>query len=322
MMPPFMIVTKKNASVLRRILRFFRKNHCAEIIDGKKKIPAKYPALIIDDEADQASINTNESYDDQGNVLDDYNPTTINGLIRELLGVFECRSYIGYTATPFANIFIPPHIDDEKYGTDLFPRDFIYRSPRADQYIGAREFFGLGGSENVPVMPLYRKIVDGASYLGKGTKSTDPVGELPKELKQAVKYFVLSTALRNCRGQRNKPNTMLIHIVRFVSQQNKVKQKVQKYYKEEIENCIHFRDPIIESELKSIWEDDYVSTTGKMRAEFSKYMSGCDDVSWDSIWSEVKRLIDNKEITVYSVNGKSEDVLIYKNHEGKPFNVI
>lgn len=138
---------------------------------------------------------------------------TINGLIRELLGVFECRSYIGYTATPFANIFIPPHIDDEKYGTDLFPRDFIYRSPRADQYIGAREFFGLGSNEDIPAMPLYRKIVDGATYLGRGTKSTDPVGELPKELKLAVKYFLLSTALRNCRGQRNKPNTMLIHLL-------------------------------------------------------------------------------------------------------------
>lgn len=75
---------------------------------------------------DQASINTNESYDEHGNVLDDYNPTTINGLIRELLGIFECRSYIGYTALrPFANIFIPPHIDDEKYGTDLFPRDLF-----------------------------------------------------------------------------------------------------------------------------------------------------------------------------------------------------
>lgn len=250
MMPPFMIVTKKNASVLRKILRFFRKNHCAEIIGGKKKIPAKYPALIIDDEADQASINTKESYDDEGNVLDDYNPTTINGLIRELLGVFECRSYIGYTATPFANIFIPPHIDDEKYGTDLFPRDFIYRSPRADQYIGAREFFGLGSNEDIPAMPLYRKIVDGATYLGRGTKSTDLVGELPKELKLAVKYFLLSTALRNCRGQRNKPNTMLIHIVRFVDQQNKVKQKVLKYFKEEIENHIRYGDPIIESELK------------------------------------------------------------------------
>ena len=251
MMPPFMIVTKKNASVLRKILRFFRKNHCAEIIGGKKKIPAKYPALIIDDEADQASINTKESYDDQGNVLDDYNPTTINGLIRELLGVFECRSYIGYTATPFANIFIPPHIDDEKYGTDLFPRDFIYRSPRADQYIGAREFFGLGSNEDIPAMPLYRKIVDGATYLGRGTKSTDPVGELPKELKLAVKYFLLSTALRNCRGQRNKPNTMLIHIVRFVGQQNKVKQKVLKYFKEEIENHIRYGDPIISRNINS-----------------------------------------------------------------------
>lgn len=321
MMPPFMIVTKKNASVLRRILRFFRKNHCAEIIEGKKKIPAKYPALIIDDEADQASINTKESYDEHGNVLDDYNPTTINGLIRELLGVFECRSYIGYTATPFANIFIPPHIDDEKYGTDLFPRDFIYRSPRADQYIGAREFFGLG-DEDTPTMPLYRKIIDGASYLGQGTKSTDPVGDLPKELKQAVKYFLLSTALRNCRGQKNKPNTMLVHIVRFVGQQNKVKQKIQKYFKEEIEHYIRFGDPIIENELKLIWEEDYIPTTDKMRVQFSKYMDGCEDVSWDCIWTEIKRLIADKEISVYSVNGKSEDVLLYKNHEGKPFNVI
>ena len=96
MVPPFIIVTKKNATVLRRILRFFRKNQCAEVIDGKKIITAKYPALIIDDEADQASINTNDSYDEKGNLLDDYNPTTINGLIREILKTFECRSYVGY----------------------------------------------------------------------------------------------------------------------------------------------------------------------------------------------------------------------------------
>lgn len=321
MMPPLMVVTKKNASVLRKILRFFRKNYCAEIIGGKKKIPAKYPALIIDDEADQASINTRASYDDQGNILDDYNPTTINGLIRELLNIFECRSYVGYTATPFANIFIPPHIDDERYGTDLFPRDFIYRAPRADQYIGAREFFGLGG-EDIPAMPLYRKITDGAGYLGKGTKSTDAVGELPKELKLAVKYFLLSTALRNCRGQRNKPNTMLVHIVRFVGQQNKIKQRIIKYFKDEIENYIRFGDPSIESEFKSIWEEDYLPTTEKMRVQFRKYIAECVDVDWSSIWAEIKRLIADKEISVYSVNGKSEDVLLYKNHEGAPFNVI
>lgn len=58
MVPPFIIVTKKNATVLRRILRFSEKTNGAEVIDGKKIITAKYPALIIDDDADQASINT------------------------------------------------------------------------------------------------------------------------------------------------------------------------------------------------------------------------------------------------------------------------
>ena len=322
MMPPFIIVTKKNATVLRTILRFFRKNHCAEIIDGKKIIPAKYPALIIDDEADQASINTNETYDEFGNVLDDYNPTTINGLIRELLKMFECRSYAGYTATPFANIFIPPHIDSEKYGTDLFPRDFIFRAPRADQYIGAREFFGISGDENTPVMPLFRPIEAGAAFLGKGTKATDAVSNIPDELKKAIKYFLISTALRNCRGQVNKPNTMLVHIVRFVSQQNTVKKLVKTYYEEELENYIKYGDSIIRTDLRAIWEEDYLPTTSKLRVQFAKYMGGCTDVSWDDIWAEIRRIVTKKEITIYSVNGKSKDALLYKNHEGKPFNVI
>lgn len=322
MMPPFIIVTKKNATVLRTILRFFRKNHCAEIIDGKKIIPAKYPALIIDDEADQASINTNETYDEFGNVLDDYNPTTINGLIRELLKMFECRSYAGYTATPFANIFIPPHVDSEKYGTDLFPRDFIFRAPRADQYIGAREFFGISGDENTPVMPLFRPIEAGAAFLGKGTKATDAVSNIPDELKKAIKYFLISTALRNCRGQVNKPNTMLVHIVRFVSQQNTVKKLVKTYYEEELENYIKYGDSTIRDDLRAIWEEDYLPTTSKLRVQFAKYMGGCTDVSWDDIWAEIRRIVTKKETTIYSVNGKSKDALLYKNHEGKPFNVI
>lgn len=79
MVPPFIIVTKKNATVLRRILRFFRKNQCAEVIDGKKIITAKYPALIIDDEADQASINTNDSYDEKGRLnYDEPSGTVVN----------------------------------------------------------------------------------------------------------------------------------------------------------------------------------------------------------------------------------------------------
>ena len=322
MQPPLLIVTKKNASVLRRILRYFKKSPIAETVNGSKVVPVQYPALIIDDEADQASINTNESYDEYGNMLEDYNPTTINSLIRQILQVFQKASYIGYTATPFANIFIPPHIETDKHGLDLFPRDFIVRAPRADNYIGAREFFGIRGDENTPSMPLCRDIIKGAAYLGKGTKSDDPVGDLPQELKTAIKYFLLSTALRNCRGQTNKPNTMLIHIVRFVAQQNVIKKKVKQYFDEEIANFIQYGDVSIHDELKSIWENDYLPTSAAMRVQFDKFMRDCDPVTWDEIWPEIQRIIRKKEILVYSVNGKSDDSLLYKKHEGKPFNVI
>lgn len=323
MVPPLIIVTKKNASVLRRIKNFFEKCPYAEISEkGKKYIPSKYPALIIDDEADQASINTKASYDDNGMILEDYNPTTINGLVRELLQKFSIRSYIGYTATPFANIFIPPHIESGKFGKDLYPKDFIVRAPRSELYIGAREFFGLKSGENTPSMPLREKITKGANYLGEGTKADDEVGPIPDELKRAVKYFLISTAVRNCRGQINKPNTMLVHIVRFVGQQNKIKKLLKEYYDEEIANYIQYGDKSIEAEFKAIWDEDYCLVKSKLSESFSKYMKGCSDVTWNEIWEEIHRLVDKKEITLYSVNGKSTDSLMYKSHEGKPYNVI
>ena len=51
-------------------------------------------------------------------------------------------------------------------------------------------------------------------------------------------------------------------------------------------------------------------------------MSDCADIEWDAIWDEIRRIVAKKEIKIYSVNGKSEDALLYKNNEGKPFNVI
>lgn len=145
--PPFIIVTKKVATVLRNIIGYFKKSPIADSENGKKFIPSDYPALIIDDEADQASINTKETRDKDGNYLDEYNPSTINGLIRKLLMLFKSRSYVGYTATPYANIFIEPKTPDNPFGSDIFPRDFIFRAPKSSMYVGAREFFGLTGDE-------------------------------------------------------------------------------------------------------------------------------------------------------------------------------
>lgn len=321
MNPPYVIVTKKVASVLRNVIKYFEKSPIAQVENGRKVISSAYPALIIDDEADQASINTKDMRDENGEYLTDCDPSTVNGLIRTLLGTFKCRSYVGYTATPYANIFIDPKTPANPYGSDLFPRDFIFRAPRSALYVGAREFFGLAGDETAPVMPLYRQITTGGGYLGKGTKADDPVGPIPADMKRAIRYFMVSTALRNCRGQVNKPNTMLIHIVRFVSQQNKVKKKVKAYY-EDLENMVRYGDPATKAEMKSIWENDFLPTTVEMRQKFGKHMEGCSDVGWEELWDEIVRIAVKKEIKPYSINGKSKDSLMYKEHEGQPFNVI
>lgn len=171
-------------------------------------------------------------------------------------------------------------------------------------------------------MPLFREIDKGKDYLGKGTKKDDPVGAIPVELKKALKTFVISVALRNLRGQFAKPNSMLIHIVRFKGQQNIIKKKVDKYFTEEISNYIKNGDPGIEAELREIWENDYKITTDYMRTEFSQYMEGITDQSWEVVYQEIVRSIKANEFPIYSINGDSSDTLIYENHKGEPFNVI
>lgn len=324
MNPPFLVVTKKNASVLKELIKYLRKLSVTEADEnGEKHFPASFPMLLIDDEADQASLNTKDCFNADGTLKDDFDPTTINKYIRSLLGLFKCFSYVGYTATPFANIFIPPKTENKKFGKDLFPKDFIVNIPRSDDYIGAKEFFGLkDDDETVQAMPLFRKIEKGKDYLGQGTKKDDPVGELPDDIKRAVKSFVISVAARNLRGQYAEPNTMLIHIVRYKGQQNIVKRKVEKYFVEEIYNYIKNDDPGIEKELRDIWDSDYVKTTAKMKTDFSKYMKGNETSDWNTTYQEIVRFIKAKEFTIYSINGDSSDVLIYENHKGEPFNVI
>jgi hypothetical protein len=324
MNPPFIVVTKKNASVLEQLIKYISDMPLAEDENGKKRIPAKFPALIIDDEADQASLNTRAyCYDSDGKVRNDFDPTRINGCIRRLIALFQCYSYVGYTATPFANIFIPPKGQNLKYGEDLFPRDFIINIPRADNYIGALEFFGLKeGSDEIKSMPLYRPIEKGKDFLGKGTKKDNVVGNLPDELKKALKVFIISVAIRNLRGLRSKPNSMLVHIIRFKSQQNAVKRKVSNYLNDEICNYIKNNDPKIEQELFDIWSQDFLVTTESMRNDFSKYMKNVPDFQWKDVYHEIQRLIRAKEYVIYSINGDSEDALIYEKHKGEPFNAI
>ena len=118
------------------------------------------PLLIIDDEADQASIDTNrQTYDESGKIDPEVDPTTINRLIRSLLNKFTAKTYVAYTATPFANIFIHSKAKNNTVGDDLFPRDFIVMMKQPSNYVGPIEVFG-GSEENDPGLPITRDIFD------------------------------------------------------------------------------------------------------------------------------------------------------------------
>ena len=119
---PALVVVKKNTRILANLIQWIQSYNTAGGDDG-----IDIPMLLIDDEADNASINTNDPEAD---------PTRVNAGIRRLLGLFRRTTYVGFTATPFANIFVNPDSQEEMLGDDLFPRDFIYTLQAPTNYFG------------------------------------------------------------------------------------------------------------------------------------------------------------------------------------------
>ena len=218
---PVIMVVKKNGSVLRNLTRWAKS---LSLVDPDRPIP-DVPTLVIDDEADFASVNTRPT----GSGGDE-DPTVINGRIRELLGAFEKRAYIGYTATPFANIFIHPDQDSAGYGRDLFPRDFLVNLPVPSNHVGPTKLFGLpeDPDDEAPVaaLPLVRVVADHQDHIPNVHKSGQVVRELPASLREAMRAFILTCAARVARGDGAQHNSMLIHVTRFVDVQSQVAELV------------------------------------------------------------------------------------------------
>lgn len=210
---PVLVVSKKNKAVLDRLAAWLR----ARNVDRDGRIDL--PLLLIDDEADNASVNTK---------LDPMRTTTINGAIRDLLGLFRRSSYVGFTATPFANIFIDPDSSNEWFGDDLFPRDFIHVLKPPDNYVGMSKLFGtaevLPDGEVVTSGGVIRTVTDAEDWLPVGHRSTDEPGELPESLKTAIRTFLLSCAIRDLRGSKGGGihRSMLVNVTHFTAVQNKI----------------------------------------------------------------------------------------------------
>ncbi|MDE3235484.1 MAG: Z1 domain-containing protein [Bacteroidota bacterium] len=303
---PIIAVVKKNASVLNRLLQWLlAQSH--EAADGSRVIGNK-SLLMIDDEADNASINTRP--------VDD-GATRINELIRNILRLFDKSGYVGYTATPFANIFIPLTDDD------LFPRDFIINLPAPSNYIGPEKVFGFDliedDDDSDSVLPIVSRIDDFQTLIPNGHQRNDtPPASVPDSLRLAVKCFILTCAVRRLRGQVNVHNSMLVHVSRFINWQRDIKNLVESvfdFYKRGIE----FNIPAILEELRIAFEEDtdnYKSYRTTSQQIINSSLSDIDTGIQIHTWSEVLPLLNDaaSRIIVREINGGSGDVLNYYDH--------
>lgn len=290
---PMVLVVKKNASTLRNVIDWLKTHNTSS---GQKI--EEFPMLLIDDEADNASINTSG---------DPERATKINSLLRELLALFRKRCYVGYTATPFANIFIDPNSEQEMLEGDLFPRDFIVSLDPPSNYVGAERIFGKNSD-----LQVVRIIDDHLDVLPTSHKKDDAVEILPASLYKAVLIFILARAIRILRGQQKEHNSMLVNISRFTNVHSKIVILIHSYL-EDVKGRIRFNykkstkealaDETMRS-LHSVWEEEFVDT-------------GAD-------WPQIQDCLNESvaPIRVVEVNIRSTESLDYSAYADTGLNVI
>lgn len=322
---PVVLVVKKNKSVLQNLIAWCRTAGFADPETGRWFVP-DLPLLIIDDEADNASVNTkaaeSETLDDGTSVEAD--PTAINQAIRELLRLHDKSAYVGYTATPFANIFIYEDADHSQFGDDLFPRSFIVRLPPPDNYVGPAKVFGLAASdeaqdaESVEPLGIVCSVGDADGFVLDPKRKDSGIGPLPQSLVRAVHSFVIAGAVRRARGQVTQHNSMLVHVTRFVMVQERVAEALDELVGS-MRDRVRYGDGAgavpIRDELRALWEEDFEPTWKRLADR---------DRGANVAWSEVElHLTDFLErVTVYKVNGTARDALQYRDHDGDGLAVI
>ena len=301
-------VIKKNVSVLKRLHKWLKDlnvDHQTGLINE--------PMLLIDDEADNASVNTRK---------DETDPTQTNKLIRKICYLFKNSTYVGFTATPFANVFIDPDSVDAMKKADLFPEHFIYALPTPTSYIGAQRIFYPEGDcyHNLRYIndieePDYTSdeykdaVKNDVESLNEGpfyfrhTKDWD--GEYPESLRESILSFFLANVIRDLRGNKSAPRSMLINMSRFVKMHRRIADHVT-----EIRNAVYadidynfsdddnknMRLPLYQ-ELKRVWEKHYSHVT---------------DITFDRVIKKENLTAAISPIQVMVVNGgKSSGKLDY-----------
>jgi len=332
---PWLFVVKKNKTVLERLLKWIR-SHVADATDSEsgRRFVSNLPLLLIDDEADHASVDTGEQlFNPDGTPDDEHQPKAINSRIRKILHSFAKSAYVGYTATPFANIFIHRRNETTEEGPDLFPQSFIINLAAPSNYVGPARVFGLNSPDGrIGGLPLTRDISDHVSRDGSGgwmppqhNKEHIPLHEgldaVPPSMREAIRAFVLACAARTCRGQNSEHSSMLIHVTRLNLVQKEVYRQVEEIVKRMRQRITRGVDhEALLAELHNLWDNDFLPTC----AEITSLLPEDEHHPLTPTWEQILAVLPDvlSDIDVRMINGTAKDALDYAEHQGKGLKII
>ncbi|WP_172172659.1 Z1 domain-containing protein [Brevibacterium sp. CT2-23B] len=286
-------VVKKNSRRLKNLVDFIQAVDSATL--------ANTPILIIDDESDQATPDSSASKEAE--------PTAINQRMKEIWQLVGNGTYVGYTATPFANVFMDPNDD-----TDLYPADFVSVLPTPRAYFGAEKLFGLSQDSSARVSDLIRHIDDNEiEYLvpasGKNASPFEP--RVTSSLEVAVKWFVVAAAVRRLRGQSAEHSTMLVHTTHRVDPHFAMRDEIQS-----------FLQPLRKAALDGDVDSFYEVFHDEMNRAAELYTGNSPAPAWPEVSTEIRSVLRTLDVAVDNGSADDEDRLDYTGDKPKTVIVI
>jgi hypothetical protein len=285
-------VIKKNVSPLGQLREAIERTLPAAL--------SRLRILVVDDECDQASVNSARGELDM---------TAINQRVRELLTILPAVSYVGYTATPFANVLINPYRVDGQALDDLYPRDFITALPHPSSYFGTEQLFGRPPADPENVQPdeegldMIRIVPDEEERLLQPASRRDREAFQPRlapSLETAILYFLACCATRRARGDAGKHMTMLVHTSAYVAMHERLAALIAGW-KDMHRATLLDRTSGLSRRLAKLW----LSEQGILPTE----ITDAPPVGLDAIFDHLPGVLDALEVPVE--NGASEDRIDY-----------
>lgn len=285
-------VIKKNVSPLGELRKAIRETLPAVL--------QQLRVLVIDDECDQASVNSARGELDM---------TAINQRIRELLGLLPAVTYVGYTATPFANVLINPYRVDGQELDDLYPRDFITALPKPDRYFGTERLFGKTPVDPEDVRPdeegldMIRDVPDEdeAGLQPRSRKERDAFQPaITPSLEAAILYFLACCAARRARGHGDQHMTMLVHTSAYVRAHERVAALIEGWIDVHRGNLVDQASDI-GSRLGRVWDEEQ----GRLPDD----LTDARPVTLDEVFKYLSEVLEAIEFPVE--NGASDDRIDY-----------